>query len=243
MESSLRITSLMEALSLKLSNQNAVFDLQTWRGGILPLSSHRTHFGYVARGHGALTVGNTAYPLISGSYFSVPGEATLVGDLVLGVVVSQHDYHGLFQVGGPIEERGRLRYIDGCSDTLLISPVLKGDACFNLLCLPMGVNQTPHTHPSFRVGVVVSGEGECRLEDGKSLLMCEHTLFVLPPNCLHSFHTPSAAMRVVAFHPDSDFGPTHQNHPMINRTIVEGVSAAKLPTDTASLTRKGFSLP
>jgi hypothetical protein len=25
---------------------------------------------------------------------------------------------------------------------------------------------------------------------------------------------------VIAYHPDSDFGPTHENHPMVNRTIV-----------------------
>ena len=32
-------------------------------------------------------------------------------------------------------------------------------------------------------------------------------------------------MNVVAFHPDSDFGATDINHPMINRTIVDGISA------------------
>jgi hypothetical protein len=32
-------------------------------------------------------------------------------------------------------------------------------------------------------------------------------------------------MDVIAFHPDSDFGPEDENHPMINRTIVNGVSA------------------
>ena len=32
-------------------------------------------------------------------------------------------------------------------------------------------------------------------------------------------------MAVIAYHPDSDFGPTHEVHPMINRTIVDGVSA------------------
>ena len=32
-------------------------------------------------------------------------------------------------------------------------------------------------------------------------------------------------MDVVAYHPDSDTGPTHDDHPMLNRTIVEGVSA------------------
>jgi len=35
-------------------------------------------------------------------------------------------------------------------------------------------------------------------------------------------------MRVIAYHPDSDFGATHEDHPMINRTIVNGTSAAVL---------------
>ena len=35
-------------------------------------------------------------------------------------------------------------------------------------------------------------------------------------------------MDVIAFHPDSDFGPTDIEHPMINRTIVNGVKASEL---------------
>jgi hypothetical protein len=32
-------------------------------------------------------------------------------------------------------------------------------------------------------------------------------------------------MAVIAYHPDSDFGPTHEVRPMMNRTIVDDVSA------------------
>jgi hypothetical protein len=35
-------------------------------------------------------------------------------------------------------------------------------------------------------------------------------------------------MDVIAWHPDSDFGPEDDDHPMVNRTIVDGVSAAKI---------------
>jgi hypothetical protein len=35
-------------------------------------------------------------------------------------------------------------------------------------------------------------------------------------------------MTVIAYHPDSDFGATHEDHPMINRTMVDGISAAKI---------------
>ena len=33
---------------------------------------------------------------------------------------------------------------------------------------------------------------------------------------------------MIAFHPDSDFGPAPEDHPMINRTMVDGVSASRL---------------
>jgi hypothetical protein len=46
------------------------------------------------------------------------------------------------------------------------------------------------------------------------------TLFVIGSGTLHSFHTAESPMVVLAYHPDSDFGPTHENHPMINRTII-----------------------
>ena len=35
-------------------------------------------------------------------------------------------------------------------------------------------------------------------------------------------------MDVIAYHPDSDTGPTHDDQPMIKRTIVDGVSAADI---------------
>jgi hypothetical protein len=34
---------------------------------------------------------------------------------------------------------------------------------------------------------------------------------------------------VFAFHPDSDFGPAADDHPMVNRTVVGGVPASLLP--------------
>ena len=42
------------------------------------------------------------------------------------------------------------------------------------------------------------------------------------------FHTDGEPMDIVAWHPDSDTGLCDDNHPMVNRTLVEGVSAAGL---------------
>jgi hypothetical protein len=47
-----------------------------------------------------------------------------------------------FALGGPCEAFGRLRYIDGCSDSLLVGPAVRGDPCLNHLHFPPGVSQT-----------------------------------------------------------------------------------------------------
>jgi hypothetical protein len=49
--------------------------------------------------------------------------------------------------------------------------------------------------------------------------------FVIPADSLHSFTTENEALRVIAYHPDSDFGPTHEDHPMVNRTILAPAEA------------------
>ncbi|THB85441.1 cupin domain-containing protein [Pantoea allii] len=156
-------------------------------------------------------------------YFSSPGETTIHGD-GRGMVVSRMDSYGFFNIGGPVEAQGRLKYIDGCTDSLLISPVAMGDSCLNLLYFPPGVNQTQHTHPSIRAGIVIRGEGECITPEGNTALL-PGVVFVIPPEATHGFHTYESDMSIIAFHPDSDFGPTDESHPMINRTIVNGVPA------------------
>ena len=159
-------------------------------------------------------------------YFSIPGDFQFTGE-GKALVVTRLKFEGLFQIGGPIERTGRLRYIDGCSDTLLISPVVKGDACLNLLHIPPHTNQTQHTHPSVRAGVIFSGTGTCETPSGSHALNAG-TLFSIPAGGQHSFHTGESDLLVIAYHPDSDFGPEHDDHPMVNRTMVNGVSASKI---------------
>jgi hypothetical protein len=150
-------------------------------------------------------------------YFAVPGELHVQQGT--GIVVTRLGYHGFFHLGGPIEPVGRLRYIDGCTDSLLIAPVLRGDPCLNLLHLPPGTRQTPHTHPSVRIGLVVRGAGRCVTPAG-SVALVPGLAFIIRASALHCFHTQDEPLVVLAYHPDSDFGPTHDDHPMINRTVV-----------------------
>ena len=199
--------------------------LAAWRGAALALAPDGTHFGYVARGTAVLSCAAGSFRLGAGMYFAVPGDGSVSGDA--GIVATRLGYRGLFSIGGPVEETGRLRYIDGCTDSLLVAPAVCGDPCLNALYFPPGVDQTEHTHPTARVGLVAAGSGECVTPDG--VVALEPGLaFVIPADARHRFRTAADRLVVVAYHPDSDVGPTHEAHPMITRTIVGGVPASRL---------------
>ncbi|NJM12062.1 MAG: cupin domain-containing protein, partial [Synechococcaceae cyanobacterium SM1_2_3] len=103
-------------------------------------------------------------------------------------------------------------------DTLLICRRV-WRSLFDHLHIPPHTDQTPHTHPSARIGIILKGTGECRTPNGTYPLqpgMGWH----IPTGCLHSFFTGEEALDVVAWHPDSDFGPRDDDHPMINRTVI-----------------------
>jgi quercetin dioxygenase-like cupin family protein len=201
--------------------------LRAWCDDRVTLEEGATHFGYVYEGKCLVRCASGEFSLAAGMVFSVPGGGAVSGG-GRGMIVSRLGYRGFFQLGGPVENEGRLKYIDGCTDSLLIAPVMLGDPCLNLLYFPPGIDQTQHTHPSMRVGVVASGSGVCVTPEGK-IPLSPGQAFVIHAEGLHSFATRDEPMRVIAYHPDSDFGPTHENHPMLNRTIVNGTSASALP--------------
>jgi quercetin dioxygenase-like cupin family protein len=186
-----------------------------------------TAFGYVWNGMAHVTADGRAYTLPKGSFFSLPAsfEFEIVGGI--GFIAYRLGYLGLTLTGRHTEVMGRLKYIDGCSDTLLIAPPLKGDPCFNFLHFPKGIKQTQHTHPSIRAGLIHSGAGWCNTATGREELT-PGSMFILYPDAIHGFETDESGMSLTVFHPDSDFGPTHEEHPMLNRTIVDGVSAKEI---------------
>lgn len=204
--------------------------LSAWNEAALGLPDGSTHYGYVHEGSAVLVRHDTQQVILldAGQFFVMPGAFSISGGK--GIVVTREDYVGAFLMGGPIEHEGRLKYIDGCTDSLLAAPLKWGDPCLNLLYFPPDIDQTAHTHPSDRIGMVLSGKGRCVHTDDEGnetvtdlvpgMLFCIHT------DGSHKFQTPYGEhMRVLAYHPDSDFGPKDEEHPMINRTLVDGVSA------------------
>jgi hypothetical protein len=188
-----------------------------------------THVGAVGTGiTGLVLPDGRRYELRAGMWFVVPGPAVFEPaepdnsgvDGARVVVVSVAGWTGLFALGGPVEAQGRLSYIDGCTDTVLAAPPRLGDPCLNLLVVPPHTDQTTHRHPSLRAGIVVAGRGHCAHPDGRHELAVGTGWFI-PPETDHSFHTHDEPLAVVAFHPDSDTGPTDDDHPMRNRTLID----------------------
>ena len=181
-----------------------------------------TAYGYVLDGSARVVASGIETALEEGGFFAIPGPFQLdaAGRCV---VIERHGYLGMHGAGR-IEQTGRLSYIDGCSDSLLVFPPRLGDPVLNHLHFPAGIVQTEHTHPSIRLGVVARGTGTAfggaanaaRWEQP----LARGVVFLLAAHERHAFRTDEASMDVIAFHPDSDWGPTDAAHPMLNRTYV-----------------------
>jgi quercetin dioxygenase-like cupin family protein len=202
--------------------------VRIWQGNCGDFPTGGTTFGYIYQGSCVLfrDAGET-YPLHSGMYFCLPGKGKLAGDSA-GIAIAILNYQGIFNVGGAITQTGEFAYINGGTNTLLIAPVVGGDPCFNAMYFPPGVDQTLHTHPSYRIGMVVSGGGE--LENQQiAISLTPGMTFFIAADSLHKFRTFDSHLIVVVFHPDSDRSFTPGDNPMLKRTIINGVSASELP--------------
>jgi len=118
------------------------------------------------------------------------------------------------------EKKGRLAYIDGCSDTSLLPPARYGDANLNYLHFPPNIDQTQHLHPDIRMGIVLAGSGIAWQHEKWEKKMVAGAMFCLEESEIHSFKTKESFMDVVAWHPTSNTGPTDENHAMISRTYI-----------------------
>ena len=187
----------------------------------LLLGPGATTWGFVQQGQLDLEAATARWQVGALQWFCMPlpCRLSLAADS-RAVLVRRYGYRGLQSMGGPVESAGRLRYIDGCSDTLLCPPPRQGDPCLNLLHFPAQVRQTMHTHPSLRAGMVARGDGIAISPTGETPLSAG-MVFVIPADTPHRFVTDGSPMDVIAWHPDSDWGPRDECHPMLNRTWVD----------------------
>lgn len=186
--------------------------------GTTTLEPYSTVYGFVHSGQVTLPNGWQAGV---GEYFAyTPNGQETAQVSGTAIFITRLGFRGQRVLGGPIEANGRLCYIDCCSDSLLIYPPRSGDPSLNLLYFPPNIDQTFHIHPSIRLGTVASGSGRACFADSEVALETGD-MFVIEERELHRFRTlDDQEMRVIAFHPDGDWGPTDQNHTMLNRTYI-----------------------
>lgn len=220
----------LEELSPALDWQSPT-RVRAWSSSSIELPADGTHYVLAYRGGSTIQhlqrlqhlehLPRASFPFDAGMFASVPGSFVIDGAANggSGLVITHQGYRGVFQLGGPIEQHGRLRYIDGCTDSLLLGPPVLGDPCLNHLHIPAGTSQTTHFHPSVRVGIIIAGEGTCITPSGDHPLRAG-LAFMIPKGLTHSFCTRGSSLDVVVYHPDSDTGPTDEDHPMRNRTLL-----------------------
>ena len=208
----------------------APVSLSLWNDSDLSLGTG-TQFGFVYQGHPDLLrlskANPESYRLHPGMFFCLPGQGQIQGKGSVGLVITCPNYRGMFSLGGPIEPTGRFAYIDGGTNSLLIPPIIQGDPCFNALYFPPNCDQTLHTHASDRLGLVVAGSGECETPTGIVRFQPGQIIWI-PADHPHKFRTTDQPLTLIMFHPDSETGFSQRNNPMLNRTLVEGVSAAQI---------------
>ena len=184
-------------------------------------------YGFCTSGKFVVSTENQQWTIQEGNFFSL--KSTLFvekqeDDSQLFAII-RYGFRGI-DIVGDSEKQGRLSYIDGCTDSLLISPPRLGDPCLNYLHFPVGIIQTQHLHPSIRMGIVINGKGEAfqkpdMKREGWEKDLKKGNMFCLEEGEVHSFRTAENYMDIIAYHPDSDFGPTDTNHPMLNRTYID----------------------
>jgi len=186
-------------------------------GDVTGAGSRGTVFFFVSYGH--MTV--DGYPVYTGMYGTAPAQdfKCISREGCLAMIVVVKHYKGIFQLSGSVETKGRLRYIDGCSSTMLVSPFKDGDPSLHYLHFPKFTKQTLHTHPSIRIGTVYDGFGVCRTKQG-NIELNPDSMFLIHANELHGFETHENEMKVVTFHPETTLGLTDETHPMLNKTVI-----------------------
>ena len=156
----------------------------------LTMTPEYSYYGFVYEGKLGLDnfENESVIHLTKDMFFSFSGDGGIIPCLEGKAVIIEVDhksgvypetkYRATNVYAGPIESEGRLKYIDGCTDSLLISPVKLGNPCLNHLHFPKDITQTPHTHPSDRIGIVTRGYGECETPFG-NLPLTEGMIFVI----------------------------------------------------------------
>lgn len=116
---------------------------------------------------------------------------------------------------------GNLSYMDGGTNTTAVNPGRLGLPVINYVHFPAGMEQTLHTHPSQRIGLVLWGKGLVELDHGIKFAIKAGDCWVMERNVLHNFMCNQGEdVTLFVFSPDSATGPTDEVNPLKVRTYV-----------------------
>lgn len=182
----------------------------------------RAHSSFIISFNGTLnTKGNT----VGGSFTArINDEFTYTGTGLIINTPGNRFENDKIAVLNNTGVQGDLSYIDGCSNSNLINPARSGDPCVNYLYFPPGIDQTFHTHPSYRIGYIFGGKGEAHIKTKNGIEVIPLNAgdaFNLERHTLHRFCTKDEPMWLVVFHPDSEDGPMDEHNPMKTRTYLK----------------------
>jgi quercetin dioxygenase-like cupin family protein len=114
--------------------------------------------------------------------FTVYDDSTFAHIKFYGL--SMNDERLFIPHGNP---KGNLSYMDGGTNTTAVNPGRLGLPVINYVHFPAGMKQTLHTHPSQRIGLILSGKGEIELDNGVMFPIKEGDCWVMERNVLHNF--------------------------------------------------------
>ena len=152
----------------------------------------------------------------TGNKFTVYDDSTFAHIKFYGL--SMNDERLFIPHGNP---KGNLSYMDGGTNTTAVNPGRLGLPVINYVHFPAGMKQTLHTHPSQRIGLILSGKGEIELDNGVMFPIKEGDCWVMERNVLHNFMCNQGEdVTLFVFSPDSGTGPTDEINPLKVRTYV-----------------------
>lgn len=117
-----------------------------------------------------------------------------------------------------------LPYVNGCSTKQLLPPLRPGDPTLQYLKMPPNSHeQQHHVHSTFRVVLILEGEGKSVVGLGENATARElkpGMVCIFEPMSPHHFETTtSSGLVALPLHIFSSVGAGEHNHPMFNGTI------------------------
>jgi hypothetical protein len=179
--------------------------------GYLYTQALSTTYGYVLEGE-ANFEGEES--ITAGKYFcrwtKEQTRINYTGKLVLFIRVG---FKGQNLIGGPVEESGRLSYIDGSSDTILVYPPRIGDPIFSVVYFPKNTEQTFQMHSSVRMGAIISGGGYICFDEAEenNVSLTLGDMICFEQNERHRIKTTGNILQMIVYNPQGNWGPQDHN--------------------------------